>query len=109
MDLYDSLLAAIGNEFDIIAQIKKSARGEVLLVRHKGNGTRYIFRHFEGSSEVYKKLLGISARNLPQIMEVGEKNGRTVLLEEYIQGDTLSDSCAPHCGSFILWGWYIGM
>ena len=91
MDLYDSLLAAIGNEFDIIAQIKKSARGEVLLVRHKENGTRYIFRHFEGSSEVYKTLLGISARNLPQIMEVGEKNGRTVLLEEYIQGDTLSE------------------
>ena len=91
MDLYDSLLAAIGNEFDIIAQIKKSARGEVLLVRHKENGTRYIFRHFEGSSEVYKKLLGISARTLPQIMEVGEKNGRTVLLEEYIQGDTLSE------------------
>ena len=73
MDLYDSLLAAIGNEFDIMTQIKKSARGEVLLVRHKENGTRYIFRHFEGSSEVYKKLLGISARNLPQIMEVGEK------------------------------------
>lgn len=91
MDLYDSLLAAIGNEFDIMTQIKKSARGEVLLVRHKENGTRYIFRHFEGSSEVYKKLLGISARNLPQIMEVGEKNGRTVLLEEYIQGDTLSE------------------
>lgn len=91
MDLYDSLLAAIGNEFDIMTQIKKSARGEVLLVRHKENGTRYIFRHFEGNSEVYKKLLGISARNLPQIMEVGEKNGRTVLLEEYIQGDTLSE------------------
>ena len=91
MDLYDSLLAAIGNEFDIITQIKKSARGEVLLVRHKENGTRYIFRHFEGNSEVYKRLLGISARNLPQIMEVGEKNGRTVLLEEYIQGDTLSE------------------
>ena len=61
-----------------------------MLVRHKENGTRYIFRHFEGSSEVYKKLLGISARNLPQIMEVGEKNGRTVLLEEYIQGDSLA-------------------
>ena len=55
MDLYDSLLAAIGNEFDIMTQIKKSARGEVLLVRHKENGTRYIFRHFEGSSEVYKE------------------------------------------------------
>ena len=91
MDLYDSLLAAIGNEFDIIAQIKKSARGEVLLVRHKENGTRYIFRHFEGSSEVYKKLLGISARNLPQIMEAAEQDGQTAVLEEYVQGATLAE------------------
>ena len=57
MDLYDSLLAAIGNEFDIMTQIKKSARGEVLLVRHKENGTRYIFRHFEGSSEDRKSVV----------------------------------------------------
>ena len=91
MDLYDSLLAAIGNEFDIMTQIKKSARGEVLLVRHKENGTRYIFRHFEGSSEVYKKLLGISARNLPQIMEAAEQDGQTAVLEEYVQGDTLAE------------------
>ena len=29
--------------------------------------------------------------NLPQIMEVGEKDGKTALLEEYVQGDTLSE------------------
>ena len=34
---------------------------------------------------------GLSCRNLPQIMEVGEKDGRTALLEEYVQGDTLGE------------------
>ena len=40
---------------------------------------------------MYQKLLGVSCRNLPQIMEVGEKNGQTVALEEYIPGDTLGE------------------
>lgn len=91
MDIYDSLLDAVRNEYDTITLIKKSERGEVSLVRHRDSGTRYIFRHFYGSSEVYRKLLSVSCPNLPKIMEVGEKDGRTVLLEEYVQGDTLSE------------------
>lgn len=91
MDIYDSLLDAVRSEYDTITLIKKSERGEVLLVRHRDSGTRYIFRHFYGSSEVYRKLLSVSCPNLPKIMEVGEKDGRTVLLEEYVQGDTLSE------------------
>ena len=43
-----------------------------------------------GSGTVYRKLLPIRCANLPQIFEVGEKDGHTVVLEEYIQGDTLS-------------------
>ena len=91
MDIYDSLLDAVRSEYDTITLIKKSERGEVLLVRHRDSGTRYIFRYFYGSSEVYRKLLSVSCPNLPKIMEVGEKDGRTVLLEEYVQGDTLGE------------------
>ena len=36
-------------------------------------------------------MLTVSCPNLPQIMYVGEKDGQTVLLEEYIQGDTLGE------------------
>ena len=78
MEIYDSLLKAVHDEYDTLRVLKKSAWGEVSLVRHRESGTRYIFRHFEGSSEVYQLLLGLSCRNLPQIMEVGEKDGRTV-------------------------------
>ena len=91
MDIYNNLLEAVHNEYDTIRLIKKSERGEVSLVRHRDSGTRYIFRHFYGSSEVYQQLLTISCPYLPQIMEVGERDGRTVLLEEYVQGDTLRD------------------
>lgn len=89
MDIYDSLLEAVRNEYDTVRLMKKSERGQVSLVRHRETGTRYIFRHFYGSSEVYQRLLAVSCPHLPQIMDVGEKDGRTVLLEEYIQGDTL--------------------
>ena len=77
MDIYDSLLSAVHDEYDQIRLIKKSERGEVILVRHLASENRYIFRHFSGSSEVYQKLLSISCPNLPQIMEVGEKEGKT--------------------------------
>lgn len=91
MNIYDSLLKAVREEYDTVRLIKKSERGEVSLIRHRDSGTRFIFRHFYGNGEVYQKLLTISCPNLPQIMDVGEKEGRTALLEEYVQGDTLQD------------------
>ena len=69
MEIYDSLLGAVCDEYDRVTLIKKSERGEVTLIRHRASGNRYIFRHFSGSSEVYRKLLTVSCPNLPQIME----------------------------------------
>lgn len=84
MNIYDNLLEVMHQEYDVIRLFKKSEDREVLLVRHRVSGTYYIFKHFYGSSQVYQKLLNITCPNLPQIMEVGEKEGRVVLLEEYI-------------------------
>lgn len=62
----------------------------VALLRHKQTGTRYIFRRFFGNGLVYRALLNISCPHLPKILEVAEKDGEVLVLEEYIQGDTLS-------------------
>jgi serine/threonine protein kinase len=43
-----------------------------------------------GDGDVYHKLLTISCPNLPQIMEVAEKDGTVLVLEEYIQGETVA-------------------
>ena len=91
MNLYDNLLEAVHYEYDTIRFFKKSEQREVSLVRHKSSGTLYVFKHFSGNSEVYRKLLSIYCPNLPQIMEAGEKEGRTALLEEYVQGDNLGE------------------
>ena len=81
MNIYDSLLGAVHSEYDVLMLIKKSERGEVSLVRHRDSGTRYIFRHFYGNSEVYQKLLNVSCPNLPQIMDT---------LSEILEGGLLT-------------------
>ena len=61
------------------------------LLRHKQSGKRLVFREFEGSAQVYRRLLAVDCPNLPQIAEVAEQEGRVAVLEEYIGGDTLAD------------------
>ena len=70
--------------------IKNSARGCVSLLRHRQNGTPFIFRRYRGNGDVYRKLLSVSCPNLPQIMEAAEQDGMVAVLEEYIRGDSLS-------------------
>ena len=88
--IYQYLLSSIDAEYETVRKIKSGERGCVLLLQNKQNGTRFIFRHYRGNGEVYRKLLGISCPNLPQIMEAAECGGMVAVLEEYIQGDSLA-------------------
>ena len=89
--LYESLLEAVTTEYDTLRVLKQSPRGTVSVVRHKKSGTRYIFRRYSGSGEVYRRLLPVLCPHLPQIMEAAEQDGQTAVLEEYVQGDTLAE------------------
>ena len=84
------MLSSIETDYKTVKTIKHSERGSVSLLQNKQNGTRFIFRHYRGNGEVYRKLLGISYPNLPQIMETAERDGMVAVLEEYIQGDSLA-------------------
>ena len=84
------MLSSIETDYETVKTIKHSERGSVSLLQNKQNGTRFIFRHYRGNGEVYRKLLGISCPNLPQIMEAAERDGMVAVLEEYIQGDSLA-------------------
>lgn len=88
--IYPYLLSSIETDYETVKTIKHSERGSVSLLQNKQNGTRFIFRHYRGNGEVYRKLLGISCPNLPQIMETAERDGMVAVLEEYIQGDSLA-------------------
>lgn len=91
MTLYESFLEAVTTEYDTLRVLKQSPRGTVSVVRHKKSGTRYIFRRYSGSGEVYRRLLPVLCPHLPQIMEAAEQDGQTTVLEEYVQGDTLAE------------------
>lgn len=91
MALYESFLEAVTTEYDTLRVLKQSPRGTVSVVRHKKSGTRYVFRRYSGSGEVYRRLLPVLCPHLPQIMEAAEQDGRTAVLEEYVQGDTLAE------------------
>ena len=70
--------------------MKVSERGAVYLVWNKTTKTRHIYREFIGSDEVYRKLQDVKCSYFPKIESVTEKDGHVVVLEEYIQGDTLA-------------------
>ena len=89
--MYESLLEAVTTEYDTLHVLKRSPRGTVSVVRHKKSGTRYVFRRYSGSGEVYRRLLPVLCPHLPQIMEAAEQDGQTAVLEEYVQGDTLAE------------------
>lgn len=91
MTLYESFLEAVTTEFDTLRVLKQSPRGTVSVVRHKKSGTRYVFRRYSGSGEVYRRLLPVLCPHLPQIMEAAEQDGQNAVLEEYVQGDTLAE------------------
>ena len=87
--MYDEFLRLIRENFDEEKELKGSPTGGVWRLRHKKSGKRYIFRRYEGSGEVYRKLLGIACPNLPKILDAAEKNGKVAVLEEYVSGDGL--------------------
>lgn len=89
MVVYDTLIRAVETYFDEIKVLKRGARGTVKLVRHRDTGKRYIFRCFDGSDEVYRRLLTVDCPYLPRIEEAAASCGRVAVLEEYVQGDTL--------------------
>ena len=88
--VYQYLLSSIESDYETLRTLKNSERGRVLLLRHRQSGTRFIFRHYRGTGEVYRQLLSVSCPHLPKVMEVAERNGMAAVLEEYVQGDLLS-------------------
>jgi serine/threonine protein kinase len=87
--LYVWLENTLRTEYEPICLLKESPRGSVRLIRHRGSGRRFILRRFTGNGEVYQKLLACSCPNLPLVMEAAEKDGENMVIEEFIQGDTL--------------------
>ncbi len=87
--IYTWLTGQLYAYYEKIELLKESPRGCVYLIRHKATGQKFILRHFTGNVVVYRKLLTVSCKNLPQVLEVASQGDKNIVLEEYVQGDTL--------------------
>lgn len=89
ISIYTWLSDILREEYQLVRVLKESPRGSVRLIRHNVTGQRFILRHFYGNSEVYRALLDYTCPNLLTIYEVAERDGENLVLEEFIEGDTL--------------------
>ena len=87
--IYAWLSQQLDREFEEFRLLKESPRGSVELIRHRQSGKQFILRRFTGNGEVYRKLLDCSCRYLPVIYEMAEQDGENLVIEEFIEGDTL--------------------
>ena len=87
--IYTWLMDVLKSEYEIARVLKESSRGSVRLIRHRATGKQFILRRFIGNAEVYQKLRGYSCQNLPEILEAAVDGGKALVIEEFIEGDTL--------------------
>ena len=48
------------------------------------------------NKEIYELLMKLHSRHVPEILECVEENGRLILIEEYIQGESLAEHIQYH-------------
>lgn len=87
--MYTYLMNQIETGYETVKCLKDTPKGSVTLLRHKVSGRRYVLKEFEGSGEVFRRLLSVDCPNLVRIMEVAERDGRVAVLEEFVVGNTL--------------------
>ena len=87
--IYTWFVKALQEGYEEVRLMKESPRGSVRLIRHRATGRQFVLRRFWGNAEVYQKLLPYTHPNLPTIFEVVSQGEEHLVLEEYVQGDTL--------------------
>ena len=88
---YDYFQKKLSECFTPVKTLRENGDRRITLLRHRESGGLFVVREFAGDSAVYRKLMTVSCPHLPRIYEVAEQNGKLLVLEEYIQGDSLDD------------------
>lgn len=81
----------ISEYYKLVRVLRNSEKSDIKVLRHKTLDKDIVKRVYDGNGEVYRILQGISHPNIPHIYEVITEGLSTVVLEEYINGITISD------------------
>ncbi len=89
--MHEWLENVLNEQYQFVTCLRKTEKSEIVVLEHKTLHKRIIKRTFKGDSEVYRKLLTLKHKNMPEILEVTEFEDKVLVLEEYIDGVTLLD------------------
>ncbi len=89
MESQKELFYTLQNEYETVKLLKKSERGGVFVARRKADGKRFLLRVIEGKAEIYEKLTDVSCKDLPKIEDFAFDGEQSIIIEEYVSGDTL--------------------
>lgn len=81
----------LSGEFTEVSRFEEKADSRISLLRHNGSGQRFVLLDQPGDAAVYRSLMSVRCAHLPEIYELAEEDGRLLVLEEFIPGDTLQD------------------
>lgn len=89
--MHEWLETILKEQYQFVTCLRKTEKNEIVILEHKTLHKRIIKRTFTGNSEVYRKLLTLKHKNMPEILEVVVFEDKVIALEEYIDGVTLLD------------------
>lgn len=81
----------INEEYIFVKELKKTEKSKVCVFLHKQLGKRIIKRTLKNYGEVYSVLKNLSHPNIANVYDVFRNENETIVLEEYIDGLTISE------------------
>lgn len=83
--------SVIEDKYRIVSVLKDNGKSKIVRLRNTELCKDIVKIEFDGSGEIYKRLSEISQQNLPIIYDVSESGGKCTVIEEFIDGATVSD------------------
>lgn len=85
----DETLKAEYNSIDVL---KNDENSQIEVFQHKTNNNKLVkILSKNRNDHIYRKLRGLKQENLPVILDVCSCEGHILVLEEYIEGESLAD------------------
>ena len=88
MEWLDRVLA---EQYQQISVLKSTEEKTILRLRHNTLGVGLICRRLHNDGQVYKKLIGFSHPNLPQVYDAVTDATDCTVLEEFLDGITVHE------------------
>lgn len=89
--MYQYLEQCLKEEYQFVRVLKEAENRRTIVMNHKKLNKKIVVKYFTGNIEVYQSLLKLSHSNLPKVYEVVCDGDNCLVLQEYVDGITVSD------------------